>query len=162
MSKKQSKKHTNKKTKKRKGRTNYSSMRCPYCGASVVYRSSDGIYKNKRERTMLYVCSRYPQCDSYVRVHTGTNIPVGSLANPELRTLRRKAHFYFDRLHKYGLMSKDEAYRWLADLTCTPSAEAHIGMLGEYYCKLVIEESKKLLEKKHEHKHVCTEQEHLA
>ena len=96
---------------------------------------------------MLYVCSHYPQCDAYVRVHAGTNIPVGSLANHELRTLRRTAHQYFDQLHQSGYMSKQDAYQWLADLISAPLSEAHIGHLGEYYCKQVIEESRRLLDR---------------
>ena len=68
------------KKKKRKG-FNRSSMRCPYCGSPVIYRSADGIYRDNSRGTMLYVCSHYPECDAYVRVHTGTNIPVGSMAN---------------------------------------------------------------------------------
>ncbi len=83
----------------------------------------------------------------YVRVHAGTNIPVGSLANHELRSLRRTAHHYFDQLHLSGYMSKQDAYQWLADLIMAPLSEAHIGHLGEYYCKLVIEESRKLLDR---------------
>lgn len=122
-------------------------MRCPYCGSPVVYRSADGIYHDNKYNTMLYVCSRYPACDAYVRVHAGTNIPVGSLANHELRSLRRTAHHYFDQLHQSGMMSKQDAYQWLADLVCAPLSEAHIGYLGEYYCKQVIEESRKLLER---------------
>lgn len=132
------------KKKKRKG-VNASQMRCPYCGSPVVYRSADGIYHDNRNDTMLYVCSRYPECDSYVRVHAGTKIPVGSLANHELRSLRRTAHHYFDQLYECGYMSKQEAYQWLADLIMAPLSEAHIGHLGEYYCKQVIEESRKLL-----------------
>ena len=122
------------KKKKRKG-FNRSSMRCPYCGSPVIYRSADGIYRDNSRGTMLYVCSHYPECDAYVRVHTGTNIPVGSMANHELRTLRRTAHHYFDQLYESGYMSM------------APLSEAHIGYLGEYYCKQVIEESRKLLER---------------
>ena len=135
----------NKKKKKRKG-FSADQMRCPYCGGPVVYRSADGIYHDNSRGTMLYVCSHYPQCDAYVRVHAGTKIPVGSLANHELRTLRRTAHHYFDQLHQLGLMSKQDAYQWLAELISAPLSEAHIGYLGEYYCKLVIEESRKLLD----------------
>lgn len=131
--------------KKRKG-FSASQMRCPYCGGTVVYRSADGIYHDNRKGTMLYVCSHYPECDAYVRVHAGTNIPVGSLANRELRTLRRTAHYYFDQLYQSGYMSKQDAYQWLADLIAAPLSEAHIGHLGEYYCKCVIEESRKILE----------------
>lgn len=122
-----------------------SKMRCPYCGAPVIFRSAEGIYKEKHLDTMLYVCSRYPKCDAYVRVHNGTKIPVGSLANKELRNLRRTAHMYFDQLHQCGLMTKDTAYEWLSKLLCTPPSETHIGLLGEYYCREVIRESKKLL-----------------
>lgn len=81
-----------------------------------------------------------------MKVHPGTNIPMGSLANHELRTLRRTAHYYFDQLYKTGRMSREESYRWLAAKICVPMREAHIGHLGEYYCKLVIQDSRKLME----------------
>lgn len=135
-----------KKRKKNRKGFSISQMRCPYCGSPVIYRSADGIYHDNSRGTMLYVCSHYPECDAYVRVHAGTNIPVGSLANHELRTLRRMAHHYFDRLHQSGLMSKQDAYQWLAELISAPLSQAHIGYLGEYYCKQVIEESQKLLD----------------
>ena len=135
-----------KQTKKKRKGLDVSRMRCPYCGSPVIYRSADGIYHDNSKGTMLYVCSHYPECDAYVRVHVGTNIPVGTLANHELRTLRRTAHHYFDQLYQSGMMSKQDAYQRLADLICAPLSEAHIGYLGEYYCKQVIEESRKLLE----------------
>ena len=94
---------------------------------------------------MLYVCSRFPACDSYVRVHPGTKIPMGTMANRKLRALRNEAHHYFDQLHKKGHMSKEDAYQWLASILAAPMGQAHIGLLGEYYCRLVIEESKKVL-----------------
>ena len=88
------------KQKKRKG-LQKSQMRCPYCGSTVEYRSADGIYHDNSNGTMLYVCSRYPECDSYVRVHAGTKIPVGSLANHELRSLRRTAPVSYTHLDVY-------------------------------------------------------------
>lgn len=136
-----------KQRKKRKG-FDSGQMRCPYCGSTVIYRSADGIYHENSKGTMLYVCSHYPECDSYVRVHAGTKIPVGSLANHKLRALRRTAHYYFDQLYDSGYMTKREAYQWLADLICAPLSQAHIGYLGEYYCRQVIEESRRLLEKR--------------
>ena len=123
-------------------------MRCPYCRSPVVLRSADGIYKENHANTMLYVCSNYPRCDAYVRTHPGTNIPVGTLANHELRTLRNQAHHYFDQLYLSGLMSKQDAYLWLAGLLQVPLSKAHNGFLGEYYCNEVIAESKKLLERR--------------
>ena len=139
---------TMKKSKKRKA-VNYSRMRCPYCGSPVIFRSAEGIYKDNRKNVMLYVCSGYPACNSYVRVHEGTRVPVGELADPKLRSLRRQAHAYFDQLHLSGLMSKQVAYQWLSNITCTPLKRAHIGFLREYNCQLVIDESRKLLDMKH-------------
>ena len=137
-----------KKRRKQKS-VNYSRMRCPYCGSPVVFRSAEGIYKRNRKNVMLYVCSRYPACNAYVRVHEGTRVPVGELADPKLRSLRRKAHAYFDQLYLSGLMSKQIAYQWLSNITCTPSKRSHIGYLREYNCQLVIDESRKLLDRKH-------------
>lgn len=135
-----------KKKKKRKGIKDRA-MRCPYCGITVIYRSAEGIYRDNSRGTMLYVCSHYPECDAYVRTHPGTKIPVGTMANHELRNLRNTAHHYFDRLYHSGMMTKQEAYLWLADLISAPLSQAHIGYLGEYYCKLVIEESQKAMER---------------
>ena len=88
------------------------------------------------------------QLKTDVGLYPGTNIPVGTLANRELRTLRNQAHHYFDQLYLSGLMSKQDAYLWLAGLLQVPLSKAHIGFLGEYYCNEVIAESKKLLERR--------------
>ena len=95
-------------------------MRCPYCRSPVVLRSADGIYKENHANTMLYVCSRYPDCDAYVRVHEGTKKPVGSLADHRLRKLRKEAHDSFNKLYLTGAMTKDQAYAWLADMIQGP------------------------------------------
>lgn len=54
------------------------------------------------------VCSRYPDCDSFVMAHAKTLKPMGSLAGPELRRLRYNAHKEFNRLYQSGIMSKRE------------------------------------------------------
>jgi ribosomal protein L37AE/L43A len=136
-----------KKKKKTPGGTpGRNGTRCPYCGSPVVLRSADGIYHENKCGAKLYVCSRYPACDAYVRIREGSkNIPMGSMANGELRALRIEAHRCFDRIHQSGLMSRQDAYAWLAGIVSAPLTHAHIGQLGEYYCKVVIDESKKFL-----------------
>ena len=94
---------------------------------------------------MLYVCSRYPECDAYVRVQPGTTIPLGTLANGDLRALRRETHQYFDKLYTSGWMTKQEAYRWLANFLQAPQSQAHIGYLGEYTCRQVLRACKEML-----------------
>lgn len=130
---------------KKRNRARNQAPRCPYCGATSVLRSAEGIYRDNSRNTLLYVCKNYPVCDAYVRTQPGSHLPVGTMANGKLRTLRRDAHHYFDQLYKRGLMSKDESYRWLAEVLAAPMRQAHIGLLGEHYCNVVIEESKKLL-----------------
>ena len=136
-----------KRTKRRKGMGGApENRRCPYCGSPVHLRSADGIYRDNSRDTKLYVCARYPACDAYVRVHPGTIIPVGALADAKLRALRRTTHQHFDKLHESGLMTKEGAYGWLAFTLQSPLSQAHIGYLSEYYCTLIISESKKLME----------------
>ena len=137
-----------KKKRNRLGMSGRNRTRSPYCGSSVVLRSADGIYRENKRDAKLYVCSKYPVCDAYARVQEGSKrIPIGSMADGELRALRIEAHRRFDRIHQTGLMSKKDAYTWLADVISSPMAHAHIGQLGKYYCKVVIEESNRFLDK---------------
>ena len=39
------------------------------------------VYGNKAKDGKLYVCSHFPQCNSYVGVHPGTTNAKGKLAN---------------------------------------------------------------------------------
>jgi len=130
---------------KRKGVKNIP-PRCPYCGNQTVLRSADGIYRNNDRHEMLYVCKNYPACDAYVRVQKGTTLPLGVMANRELRELRAEAHRQFDKLYKHGYMSKADAYEWLAGILGVPTRDAHIGLLGVLPCKLVIREAKRQTE----------------
>ena len=133
-----------KQKKARKG-LNKDIMYCPYCGGRTELRSADGIYHDNRDGTMLYVCKNYPRCDTYARVRPGTTEPIGTLANGRLRALRTDAHRHFNQLYERGIMSKREAYEWLSQMIGLPMSKTHIGLMGEYYCELVIQESKKLL-----------------
>lgn len=119
--------------------------RCRYCGAPIVRRSADGIYRENSNRVELYVCANYPACDAYVRIDPRSGRPVGTLANARLRTLRRKAHTAFDQLYQSGYMTKNDAYSWLAASFCMPKAMAHIGYMDEYSCEQVIERSRQEL-----------------
>ena len=117
---------------------------CPYCGGKVTFRSADGIYTENKFNTMLYVCSNYPRCDSYVRAIPGTDIPVGSMANPKLRRLRLDAHRALSDIVKTGIMTDKESYEWLQRLLQLSKDDAHIGCLNEFTCKQVIAECEKI------------------
>lgn len=115
------------------------------CGCQAVLRPAQEICRRANPGAMAYVCIRYPKCDSYVMAKPDTLEPMGDLAGPELRRLRRAAHLSFNRIYESGLMTKRAAYQWLANTVQAPMSHAHIGHLGEYYCRVVIEESEKLL-----------------
>ena len=71
---------------------------------------------------------------------------MGTVANKKLRSMRNEAHRYFNQIYYRGIMSKQEAYRWLSDILGLPMESTHIGMMGEYYCQLVIDACQKVLE----------------
>lgn len=105
--------------------------------------------ENIQKKNFLYVCSHYPKCNSYVGVHTGTKIPKGTLANPELRNKRIKTHKVFDLLWKEKLMTKKEAYRWMEYTMCLPKNTGHIANFSDYRCNELIRICKDLLRNNH-------------
>ena len=119
-------------------------LRC-HCGAPVVLRPASDVCRAARPGEMAYVCSHYPKCDSYVMAKPDNLEPMGCLAGPELRRLRQEAHREFNKIYQHGLKTKRDAYQWLAYITQSSMSHAHIAYLGDYYCRVVIKESKKLL-----------------
>ena len=113
---------------------------CPYCGRTAVLRPASYVYHGKLfdPAQRLYVCAGYPECNSYVGVHSGTLRPKGTLANSELRNLRIRTHKAFDQIWRSGVMSRPEAYHWLQDITGLRTEQTHIAMFSEFRCKQVI------------------------
>ena len=107
------------------------------------------MYGSKSKGGKVYVCSRYPECNSYVGVHPGTNIAKGTLADKQLRFKRIQAHQTFDQIWKNHILSKSNAYRWIADKFCLTAKEAHIGEFDLYMCEQLICESMKILRNNH-------------
>lgn len=110
---------------------------CPYCGSSVILTSNAEIYGREYGNGKCYKCTK---CDSYVGVHTGSIIPLGTLANSELRKWRNKVHIEFDKLWKGSTkrMSRGMAYRWLSDKMNLKQDETHIALFNVEQCKKCI------------------------
>lgn len=113
-----------------------SNIKCPYCGSPAQLRPASAIGKTGAGDSMkrFYVCARYPFCDSYVQAHRKSGLPMGSLANKELRRKRYEAHLALARLWQRGYMSKADAYCWLQTQMGILEADAHIGKFTEYRC----------------------------
>jgi len=130
-------------------------LRCSYCGSPALLKPASEVFQDAKRTGHVYVCSHYPKCNSYVGVHPGTKIPMGTLADPELRRKRILAHQVFDSIWKNGVMSRNQAYHWLADTLCLNERQTHIAQFGTYLCDRVIEESQKVLRQNHLYRQVA-------
>lgn len=111
-------------------------INCDYCNRPAKLVSSKQFYGVDYGGN-LYVCF---QCDARVGCHKGGNNPLGSLANKQLRSVRMKAHSYFDKFwnNKGGSKRKD-CYRHLAKLLNISVDDCHIASFNESQCCRVIE-----------------------
>lgn len=112
--------------------------KCRYCGSSVVFTSNAEIYGKEYGNGKCYLCRN---CKAFVGVHTGTNIPLGTLANDELRKARKQAHNLFDKLWKEPtrIMTRFNAYKWLSKKMNLKQSDTHIALFEIEQCKTVIE-----------------------
>ncbi|WP_113675887.1 zinc-finger-containing protein [Vallitalea guaymasensis] len=116
-------------------------LTCPYCNSGTNFIERRKVFSGGEGN--IYICLNYPECNSYVGVHKNTVIPLGSLANKELRLLRKECHYYFDYLYrkkaKQGYcFAKNKAYKWLSDAMMIQLDKAHIGMFGIEECNRAI------------------------
>lgn len=119
-------------------------IRCPYCGSLASKRHASFVYgKDAKPDTFLYVCDRYPKCNSYVAAHKNSGLPMGTLANEKLRKKRISAHKALDRIWNKGFMTKEQVYIWLQSKLNMSAKEMHIGNFDEYYCNQIIFECNK-------------------
>ena len=112
-------------------------IKCPYCGAQAFLRPASIVRGQAQPGEEVYVCARYPACDAYVSAHRDSRLPMGTLANKQLRHKRRQAHIALNCLWEQGYMTRKEAYRWLQVQLGLPESEAHIGRFSEYRCEQV-------------------------
>jgi hypothetical protein len=119
---------------------------CPYCIKPAKLVDSAVVYFGT-SYGMMWLCA---PCDAYVGTHKGSkqHLPLGRLANAELRKWKIRAHAAFDPLWKNGEMSRGKAYLLLQDLMGISAGQAHIGEFTVDDCKLLIQ---KLRERREGH-----------
>lgn len=47
------------------------------------------------------------------------------------------------------LLSRKDAYRWMQDIFCLPSSQAHIGQFSDYRCDHLKDECRRVLQNNH-------------
>ncbi len=110
---------------------------CPYCGNKAKIVDGTSIYPHREDLShkVFYKCN---PCDAFVGVHADSgNVPLGTLANSELRKARNLAHSSFDPIWRDGLLSRGEAYKWLAKELNIKQSDCHIAMFEIETCRKV-------------------------
>jgi len=90
-------------------------MKCPYCHQNAKWCENKEKYGRNYGRS--YMCYYCQPCDAYVGCHENSRKALGTMANKELRELRKKCHALFDPLWKSGKMKRNQAYQYLVDVT---------------------------------------------
>ena len=118
-------------------RKNKGAITCQYCKSAASKVTGNEIYPHRPDLKckVFYLCK---PCDAYVGCHPGSSVPLGILANAELRQAKRDAHLEFDRLWKEGQITRSKAYIVLARLMLSNPKNTHIGMMTVEQCKRVI------------------------
>lgn len=103
---------------------------CPYCGGPVRLVENSEIYRGRSYGDWPYAYRCGP-CDARVGLHPGTDLPLGTLANAELRSLRVEAKAQWQRVVQGRGWGRSQGYKWLAEEMGIPAAECHFGHFDE-------------------------------
>ena len=66
-------------------------------------------------------------------------MPLGGLANAEVRRWRTTAHQLFDELWQWKAMSRAKAYTWMARTLRLRPDQCHIGAFDVALCQALVE-----------------------
>lgn len=123
------------------------SCTCQYCKQPAKLVTGEVIYPHRPDLASLnfWLCA---PCGAYVGCHkkgaksgrtvSDGTLPLGRLANAELRRLKSLAHGVFDPLWKDGGMHRKAAYSWLASKMGLQPGDCHIGDFSVEQCQQVI------------------------
>ena len=125
---------------------------CPYCGNPSKLVSGDTIYTERRDLALLKYYRCVP-CDAHVGCHKpGTfvyignkkinsdgSLPMGQLADAQLRAARQVAHAVFDPIWRDAGTPRRAAYDWLARQMGLPVERTHIAEFDLAQCRRVVE-----------------------
>ncbi|MBL8505912.1 MAG: hypothetical protein JNJ51_06105 [Methylobacillus glycogenes] len=112
---------------------------CRYCGDCVSIVTNDEVYgRIYGTYPWIYLCEN-DDCRAYVGMHPLTAIPLGVLADKELRDWRKKSKGNFLSMFPDGdsndKVARTAAYQWLADKMGIPLEKCHFGWFEVEQCK---------------------------
>lgn len=106
---------------------------CPYCKSKTKLISETDVYGKEYKGRKVIACINFPSCDSYVGTHD-IGEALGRLANKTLRTAKKNAHYWFDKIWRNGYKKRGSLYAKLSDFLDIPSEYTHIGMFSKNTC----------------------------
>ncbi|AUR88746.1 hypothetical protein NVP2117O_68 [Vibrio phage 2.117.O._10N.261.45.E9] len=112
-------------------------LKCDCCSSHKVALVNNRLLYRKSvgDWPLLWYCFG---CRAAVACHSGTDEPLGLMADRETRKARSNAHRAFDAVWKESSMTRREAYYWLRAQLGINIKECHIGLFDAETCDLVI------------------------
>lgn len=106
---------------------------CEHCRSPVQIAHHDQVYgRIYGNWPWLYRCEG---CRAYVGMHPFTNIPLGTLATPEIRQARKQCKSPFESLYKSGRLTRSEAYERLAEKLGIEKEQCHFAWFNVEMCQ---------------------------
>lgn len=108
-------------------------VKCNCCGSTCVFLvPNEEIYgKSYGDWPYAYFCD---DCGAYVGVHPNTDIPLGTMADKELREARKKAKSAWQSACKMLGLDRAKGYAWLAKQMGIEASECHFGWFDVHRC----------------------------
>lgn len=120
-------------------------VRCDYCGKPATLAADTEVYR-RSYGGHVWLCR---PCGAWVGCHKNSKrfVPLGRLANTELRAAKIAAHAAFDPLWKAvaerdqinPFHARNRGYAWLSGRMGIGREECHIGKFDAVQCGRVVE-----------------------
>jgi hypothetical protein len=111
---------------------------CRYCDSRVFIAHHKEVYGGLSFGSWpyVYLCE---SCGAYVGLHDGTDLPLGTLADAQLRESRKVNKRAFQSLLSIMAMDgvkRTQVYEWLAEKMEIPASECHWGWFEFEQCEM--------------------------
>lgn len=106
---------------------------CPYCDGQVVLLENYEVYHGRSYGDWPYVYACKP-CKAHVGLHPDTDIPLGTLADKDLREARKSAKKLFQEWSSMYYLDRTSAYKELALKMGISTDVCHFGWFNLTQC----------------------------
>ena len=106
-------------------------VKCDYCGKEAEWVDNKEIYGRRYgDSWMMWWCK---DCDAYVGCHNNSRVPLGRMANKELREIKKRVKNIWIKAMKEP-MGIGQAYAKLAEMMGIDRKLCHFGYFGKEEC----------------------------